>query len=333
MVLLSVQRFCLLEPGTDSKTVDQSLGSRVVASRFLNKLLLLTTLPVLTISSVIGFPVAIAHAQEATETAAPSPAELCEKPALERMTTHRIARGETLESIANQYGLIPVTLLGFNPSLRSGSLPVGASITIPPYNGIRVSVPAGQTWQDVSSAYNVRADILFEINGCQAPGRTAFIPGVNWSPNEPNPGQQSSTARHPLTGYPLPSEAPIIVSYGWQSHPTEERAVFSNGVGLAATAGTSVQAVGDGIVAFVGNQENFGQVVVINHAQGLQTRYAQLRNVTVQVGQSISKGSPIGQVRSLDQGSAYLYFEIRSNSALGWVAEDPQRYIASLGVQ
>lgn len=297
------------------------------------KLAAIAALPVITIGTFLEMPTAIAQAQDATAPAAPSPAELCEQPALERVTTHRIASGETLESIANQYGLIPVTLLGFNPALRSGSLPVGATIEIPPYNGVRVSLPSGQTWQDVSSTYNVRADVLFEVNGCQDPGRTAFIPGVNWSPNEPAPSQSSPTARHPLNGYPLPSTAPIIVSYGWQSHPTEDRAVFSNGVGLTASAGTTVQAVGDGTVAFVGDQENFGQVVVINHAQGLQTRYAQLSNVTVQAGQSVRQGTPIGQVRSLDQDSAYLYFEIRSNSPLGWVAEDPQRYIQSLGVQ
>ncbi len=295
--------------------------------------LVVAALPVMTIGSVLGLPTAIAQAQDVTDPAAPSPAELCDQPALERMTTHQITSGETLESIANQYGLIPVTLLGFNPALRGGSLPVGATIEIPPYNGIRVSLPSGQTWQDVSSTYNVRADILFEVNGCRDPGRTAFIPGVNWSPNEPAPSQNSTTTRHPLNGYPLPSPAPIIVSYGWQSHPTEERAVFSNGVGLATSAGTTVQAVGDGIVAFVGDQENFGRVVVINHAQGLQTRYAQLSDVTVQVGQSVRQGSPMGQVRSLNQDSAYLYFEIRSNSPLGWVAEDPQRYIRSLGVQ
>ncbi len=295
--------------------------------------LTVAALPVMTISGLLGLSAAIAQAQETTAPAAPSPAELCEPPALERITRHRIASGETLENIANQYGLIPVTLLGFNPSLRSGSLPVGATIEIPPYNGVRVSVPAGQTWQTISSTYSVRADVLFEVNGCREPGRAAFIPGINWSPNEPTPGQSSTTARHPLNGYPLPSTAPIVVSYGWQSHPTEDRAVFSNGVGLAASAGTPVQAVGDGIVAFVGDQENFGQVVVINHAQGLQTRYAQLSNVTLQVGQSVRQGTPIGEVRSLNQDSAYLYFEIRSNSPLGWVAENPQRYIQRLGVQ
>lgn len=261
---------------------------------------------------------------------------LCPDPVLERLTQHRIQPGETLASIAAEYDLIPATLMGLNPALRNGAVPVGATILIPPYNGIRVQVPQGQTWQDVAQAYNTRADVLFEANGCQAQPRTVFIPGVNWSPNLEAPIYNAETASQPhgvLRGYPLPDPAPVILSYGWQTHPTEDRAIFSSGIGLEAAAGTTALAVADGTVAFVGEDNNFGQIVVVNHAEGLQTRYAQLADVTVETGQPVRQGTPLGKTRSQAAVQPYLYFEIRSNSALGWVAEDPQRYIPSLRVR
>ena len=54
-----------------------------------------------------------------------------------------------------------------NPALREGKAAVGSEIVIPPYNGIRVEVTAGQTWRQVAATYKVRADVLFEVNGCQ----------------------------------------------------------------------------------------------------------------------------------------------------------------------
>ena len=261
---------------------------------------------------------------------------LCPAPALSRLGRHTMQSGETLEAIAQRYELIPATLIGLNPSLRSGTPAVGQDLLMPPYNGIRVEVPAGTTWQEVAIAYNVRADVLFEVNGCQSQPQTVFVPGINWSPNlvTPDYGEEpQAAADHHLRGYPLPETAPIILGYGWQSHPTEDRLTFSSGVGLAANPGTPVLAVGDGVVAFAGPQEGMGNLVVINHAQGLQTRYAQLTTLEVAVGQSIRQGDRLGQVQAAAPEGAYLYFEVRSNSSLGWVAEDPQRYIPRLGVR
>ncbi len=48
-------------------------------------------------------------------------------PVLDRIQRHRIANGETVESIAAQYQLKPETLMGLNPPLQSGLAPVGTS--------------------------------------------------------------------------------------------------------------------------------------------------------------------------------------------------------------
>jgi murein DD-endopeptidase MepM/ murein hydrolase activator NlpD len=265
---------------------------------------------------------------------------LCPTPVLSRLTRHRIQPNETIASIAQQYDLIPATLLGFNPVLRNGSLPVGTEIVIPPYNGIRADVPAGSSWRDVARSYNVRADVLFEVNGCQDSPSVVFVPGVNWSPQpaavtasaSATNTQPASAQSKLLSHYPLPATATILRGYGWQLDEAIGRVVFNSGVDLEAQPGTAVLATGAGTIAFAGEQEGYGKLVVINHSQGLQTRYAQLDTLSVRVGQQVQAGDRVGTVGAGGTTGATpkLHFEVRSNSDLGWVAQDPGTYLSAL---
>ena len=263
---------------------------------------------------------------------------VCPPSALSQLVNYTLEAGDTLEAIAQQYGVLPATLLGMNPVLRQGGLPIGAEIVIPPYNGIQVDARPGQTWRQVAEAYNVRADVLFEINGCQATvPATVFVPGVNWFPgfNANGDSAASLTASSSrLQGYPLPEAAPIISNYGWHPHPSRDELVFNSGVALAISPDTPALAVDDGVVAFAGQQEGYGALVVVNHRQGLQTRYANLTNLSVRVGQSVRQGTQLGVIQKSEAGAeSYLYFEVRSNSDLGWVARNPQEYIPALGLR
>ncbi len=252
----------------------------------------------------------------------------CPEPVLSRLVRHRVATGETIESIAAQYNLLPTTLMGMNPALQRGAAPVGTEITIPPYNGIRVSVPAGSSWRDLARQYGVRADVLFEANGCETTPSVVFVPGANWSP-VPAP---TSAVTSPINRYPLPAPASVVLAYGWQVNPRTNAVEFHSGVNLAIPTETPVLAVGAGTIAFAGEQGSYGQLVVVNHAQGLQTRYAQLQTIGVQVGQSVESGTRLGTVGSANTPDAYLHFEVRSNSRLGWVAQDPGAYIQELRI-
>jgi murein DD-endopeptidase MepM/ murein hydrolase activator NlpD len=254
----------------------------------------------------------------------------CPVPALSRLTRHRVAPGETLEAIAQKYSLIPATLIGFNPSLRGGKAPVGATLVVPPFNGVRVQLAPGQTWREVAKAYKVRPDLLFEVNGCQRSPSVVFIPGVNWSPLGAATQTLPRQSRAILAGYPLPitpSESAVLLNYGYGVQPETGKVGFHSGVDLAAPVNTSVLAVGSGTIAFAGSQGALGNLVVINHAEGLQTRYAQLGRITVKVGQRVTQGQTLGTVGVSGRPSSkqpHLHFEVRSRSNLGWVAEDPQ---------
>ncbi|WP_413160639.1 peptidoglycan DD-metalloendopeptidase family protein [Capilliphycus salinus ALCB114379] len=251
-------------------------------------------------------------------------ANVCPPPVLSRLQQHRIGSGETLESIARQYNLIPATLLGMNPALRQNQMSVGQVIVIPPYNGIVVEIPPGSTLQEIAQAYNARADVIFEVNGCQSQPRVVFVPGVNWTPGGP-----VVPAKAVLSGYPLPAKAAVQMGYGWQLHPTAGQVVFHSGLDLVAKIGTPVLSVGEGVVAFTGDRSGYGNLVVVNHQSGKQTRYAHLSEINVTVGQKVATGAILGKVGisgQPDSDEPHLHFEIRYNSQLGWVAENPDPY-------
>ncbi len=260
--------------------------------------------------------------------------------ALDRFQQHSVSVNETLASIAADYSLQTETLARFNSGVSSSfqsPLPVGAELTVPPFNGQVVSVTQGDSWQSLAERYGSRADLLFEVNGCvgELPSRV-FVPGANLI---------APTAAQPrtlqLSGYPLSEPADIALSYGWQPHPTRNELVFNSGLAFAIPDPLEVRAVGAGTVAFVGEREGYGQLLVINHEQGLQTRYANLSDISVEVGQSVTEEMVVGSVGSaadsLDEGAneaaasaTYLYFEVRTNSASGWIAQDPGKYLPAL---
>jgi lysostaphin len=179
----------------------------------------------------------------------------------------------------------------------------------------------------------VRADVLFELNGCGKVPEVVFVPGVNWSPKIPDvPGAGTFNAEV-FSRSPLPLKAEIGLKYGWQLQSSSDKVSFHSGIDLQAKVGTPVLAVGSGTVAYVGDRGSYGNLVAINHKKGKQTRYAHLKSVAVRAGETVSAGDRVGTVGTTgapDIEPPHLHFEIRYNSDLGWVAEDPQSYLQAI---
>jgi murein DD-endopeptidase MepM/ murein hydrolase activator NlpD len=201
-------------------------------------------------------------------------------------------------------------------------------LLIPPFNGITIQVPEGATWQDLAAAYGIRADVLFELNGCQTPSDIAFVPGVNWTTDGKQRELQDYTG---LSGYPLPFIAPIGLSYGWHLDPETQKNVFHSGVDLLAEVGTPVLVPEAGEVIFKGNEGAYGFLVIIDHGEGRQTRYAHLSRITVEIGQTVATGDILGNVGTSGQpdiSDPHLHFEVRYQLPVGWVAQDPMIHLS-----
>jgi murein DD-endopeptidase MepM/ murein hydrolase activator NlpD len=157
----------------------------------------------------------------------------------------------------------------------------------------------------------------------QQPPQQNFISGVNWTAQEP----QSVENYTGFVGYPLPSVAPVALSYGWHRNLITGQTTFHSGIDLLADIGTPVLSVDTGTVAFAGLRGNYGNLVVVNHQGGRQTRYAHLKEVSVTTGEKVKTGDTLGTVGTTgrpDTDKPHLHFEVRYNSPVGWVAEDPE---------
>jgi murein DD-endopeptidase MepM/ murein hydrolase activator NlpD len=134
-----------------------------------------------------------------------------------------------------------------------------------------------------------------------------------------------------FAGYPLPALAPMGFNYGWHQN-SDGQTQFHSGIDLLADPGTSVLAVDSGTVAFAGQQGTYGNLVVINHQGGRQSRYAHLSRLSVRTGQRVKPGTPLGTVGTTgrpDIDQPHLHFEVRFNAPAGWVAQDPELHLTA----
>ncbi|OEH86802.1 hypothetical protein BHU72_00595 [Desulfuribacillus stibiiarsenatis] len=87
-----------------------------------------------------------------------------------------------------------------------------------------------------------------------------------------------------------------------------------SGIDVPRPTGTAVYAADDGTVIFAGWNGGYGRLVRITHTNSMQTYYAHLNSINVEVGQSVKKGEVIGSIGSTGNSTGpHLHFEVRIN--------------------
>lgn len=119
--------------------------------------------------------------------------------------------------------------------------------------------------------------------------------------------------------YPCPG-AVVSSGFGYR----EFDGAFHNGVDFAAPEGTPTYAAESGTVIIAGWSDSAGNWVVINHGDGLVTKYMHHSSIVVSAGQTVSKGQQIGNVGNTGNSfGAHLHFQVEVNSS----AVDPFGYL------
>jgi murein DD-endopeptidase MepM/ murein hydrolase activator NlpD len=110
-----------------------------------------------------------------------------------------------------------------------------------------------------------------------------------------------------------PVEGEMTDGFGVRGNPFGGSAAeFHPGQDIAAPRGTSVFAPADGTVVKADWQSGYGQTVVIDHGNGLTTRYGHLSKIEVAAGQEIKRGEELGQVGSTGRSTGpHLHYEVR----------------------
>ncbi len=118
----------------------------------------------------------------------------------------------------------------------------------------------------------------------------------------------------------------LTSGFGVRANPLGAGAETHPGVDLGATAGTPIKAVRDGVVRFSGARGGYGNVVILDHGDGTETRYAHCARLDVAEGAVVKAGAPIATVGSTGRSTGpHLHFEVRRNGA----AIDPSSWLAT----
>ncbi|RLC31784.1 MAG: M23 family peptidase, partial [Deltaproteobacteria bacterium] len=99
---------------------------------------------------------------------------------------------------------------------------------------------------------------------------------------------------------------------------------FHHGLDIAARIGTPVMAPADGTVIFSGKKGTLGNSIIIDHGNGIITRYGHLSKCMVKRGQTVKRGDLIGKVGNTGLSTGpHLHYEVRKHG----VPVDPEKYI------
>jgi murein DD-endopeptidase MepM/ murein hydrolase activator NlpD len=109
-----------------------------------------------------------------------------------------------------------------------------------------------------------------------------------------------------------PADGGFISSgFGRRADPFTGRIAFHEGVDIASKLGSPIRAMADGVVSFVGQKPEYGNVVEITHAQGLVTRYAHALSFLVKVGDKVTRGEAIARVGSTGRSTGpHVHVEV-----------------------
>ena len=97
------------------------------------------------------------------------------------------------------------------------------------------------------------------------------------------------------------------------------------GIDIAASYGTNIKAVADGTIEYASyNSGGYGNLVIIDHGNGIKTYYGHCSKLCVSVGQKVNAGEVIAKVGSTGNSTGnHCHFEIRVNGS----QIDPQKYV------
>ncbi|OHD09475.1 MAG: peptidase M23 [Sphingopyxis sp. RIFCSPHIGHO2_12_FULL_65_19] len=127
----------------------------------------------------------------------------------------------------------------------------------------------------------------------------------------------------------IPSGQPANVlmlssSFGYRSDPFTGAGAMHSGLDFPGPIGTPILAAAPGRVVYVGQKSGYGNVVEVDHGQGILTRYAHLSGFTSTVGAQVAPGQQIAKMGSTGRSTgSHLHFEVRLNG----VAVNPRRFL------
>lgn len=247
---------------------------------------------------------------------------ISDKPRAE-IIQYDIQPGDTVSAIAKKYDVSDDTIYWENNITPKTVLKPGDKLRILPVAGVRHTVSRGETVESIAKKYDVSAQAIVDwpfntfVNDetfALAVGQSLVVPdGVK--PDEVPVAPRQYLARQ------TPDAGTIVASGLWvwpaAGKLTQGFAWYHPALDIANKAAPPILAADSGrVVAVISQRYGYGNHIIIDHGNGFQTLYAHLSSFGVTEGQSVGKGSAIGNMGSTGRSTGtHLHFEIRQNGA------------------
>lgn len=188
---------------------------------------------------------------------------------------------------------------------------------------------SASTWLDTIDAELARqisrsggiglADVMAKAIREQAAGRAAAQDAAETGPavalptvSGPVPPQAGAVSG-PAEAIPSSGVGPdrMTSAFGWRADPFTGALRYHRGVDVKAAYGQGVPAAATGVVVEAGERGAYGLTVVVEHENGVRTRYAHLSAMTVGPGDRVLQGQEIGRVGQTGRATGpHLHFEV-----------------------
>ena len=231
------------------------------------------------------------------------------------MRVYSVQESDSLEKIANEYALDLYSLLSVNKIKNPNLIRPGQSLRVPSQRGILHTVEKKQTLEDIARQYEVTLQNIIDANIIEDAdviyqGTALFIPNAKISKKlRTNLLGKNTTPR-----FIKPVQGRISDGFGYRIHPVLDRRALHQGIDIAAPHGAPVRAATSGRVIYSGRRGSYGKLVIIDHENGFETRYAHNSELKVKKGQRVRRGQIIALVGATGRTKGtHLHFEIRVN--------------------
>jgi murein DD-endopeptidase MepM/ murein hydrolase activator NlpD len=133
--------------------------------------------------------------------------------------------------------------------------------------------------------------------------------------------QQSLLASTPAV---RPCQGWTTSRFGHRISPFTGRREFHKGFDIANRKGTPIIATADGVVSFAGPKGLLGNVVVVDHGHGMQTRYGHLDKMLIKRGAEVRRGDTIALMGNTGRSTGpHVHYEVHLNG----IPVNPEKYI------
>ncbi len=277
--------------------------------------------------------------------------EFSDRSAMNGRIIHEVSSGETISTIAEEYGLKTNTVLWENGLDAGSTLKIGQKLVIPPVNGVTHVVEKGQDIKKIASVYGIEAEAILKQNQMDAgatlkQGEALFIPGAKPLPARDTATRVASAGRlvygkanvgssKLVAGSDIGSSSGATPASGkTMIYPTRGKLTQGYHPGhyaydISDTSKPPIWAAMDGTVIKASSGTyggGYGNHIIIDHGNGLKTLYAHMEYLSVSVGDVVKQGQVIGKqgrtgnVRG--RTGIHLHFEVIQNG----VKKSPGNY-------